>query len=101
MSLKKVNKIQPDNFEFNSNNLDLAKKHANSLKSLETDLNYLSEEAKSSLEKFKELVDKSLDQLEENTPENLTSEQKVAKAKLKAQKQWLDNHQDIIIQRAT
>ena len=26
MSLKKVNKIQPDNFEFNSNNLDLAKK---------------------------------------------------------------------------
>ena len=28
---------------------------ANSLKSLETDLNYLSEEAKSSLEKFKKL----------------------------------------------
>ena len=26
MSLKKVNKIQPDNFEFNSNNLELAKK---------------------------------------------------------------------------
>ena len=36
-------------------NLELAKKHANSLKSLETDLNYLSEEAKSSLEKFKKL----------------------------------------------
>ncbi|MDC3027171.1 hypothetical protein OA256_01780, partial [Gammaproteobacteria bacterium] len=36
-------------------NLELAKKHANSLKSLEADLNYLSEEAKSSLEKFKKL----------------------------------------------
>ena len=33
----------------------VAKKHANSLKSLETDLNYLSEEAKSSLETFKKL----------------------------------------------
>ena len=36
-------------------NLELAKKHTNSLRSLETDLNYLSEEAKSSLEKFKKL----------------------------------------------
>ena len=36
-------------------NLELAQEHSNSLKSLETDLNYLSEEAKSSLEKFKQL----------------------------------------------
>ena len=36
-------------------NLELAKEHLNSLNSLETDLNYLSEEAKSSLEKFKQL----------------------------------------------
>jgi glutamate--cysteine ligase len=36
-------------------NLELAKEHLNSLNSLETDLNYLSEEAKSSLEKFKKL----------------------------------------------
>jgi glutamate--cysteine ligase len=36
-------------------NLELAKKHSNSLKDLKRDLNYLSEEAKSSLEKFKQL----------------------------------------------
>ena len=36
-------------------NLELAKKHTNSLKDLETDSNYLSEEAKSSLEKFEKL----------------------------------------------
>ena len=35
--------------------VELAKKHTKSLRSLETDLNYLSEEAKSSLEKFKKL----------------------------------------------
>ena len=36
-------------------NLELAKKHSNSLKDLKKDLNYLLEEAKSSLEKFKQL----------------------------------------------
>ena len=36
-------------------NLELAKEHSNSLKGLEKDLNYLSEEAKSSLVKFKQL----------------------------------------------
>ena len=36
-------------------NLELAKKHSNSLKGLKKDLNYLLEEAKSSLEKFKQL----------------------------------------------
>ena len=36
-------------------NLELAIKHSNSLKDLKKDLNYLLEEAKSSLEKFKQL----------------------------------------------
>ena len=35
--------------------MELAKKHSNSLKDLKKDLNYLLEEAKSSLEKFKQL----------------------------------------------
>ena len=36
-------------------NLELAKEHLKSLNGLKTDLNYLSEEAISSLEKFKQL----------------------------------------------
>ena len=36
-------------------NLELAKQHLKSLNSLKADLNYLSEEAISSLEKFKQL----------------------------------------------
>ena len=50
-----VDHLKSGNKTWEELNLELAKKHANSLKSLETDLNYLSEEAKSSLETFKKL----------------------------------------------
>ena len=50
-----VDQLKNSNKTWEELNLELAKKHANSLKSLETDLNYLSEEAKSSLETFKKL----------------------------------------------
>ena len=50
-----VDHLKNGNKTWEELNLELAKKHANSLKSLETDLNYLSEEAKSSLETFKKL----------------------------------------------
>ena len=50
-----VDQLKNNNKTWEELNLELAKRHANSLMSLETDLNYLSEEAKSSLEKFKQL----------------------------------------------
>ena len=50
-----VDQLQNGNKTWEELNLELAKKHANSLRGLQTDLNYLSEEAKSSLEKFKQL----------------------------------------------
>ena len=50
-----VDELKNGNKTWEELNLELAKKHTNSLKSLKTDLNYLSEEAKSSLEKFKKL----------------------------------------------
>jgi glutamate--cysteine ligase len=50
-----VDQLKNSNKTWEELNLELAKKHANSLKNLETDLNYLSEESKSSLEKFKKL----------------------------------------------
>ena len=50
-----VDQLKNSNKTWEELNLELAKKHANSLKSLESDLNYLSEESKSSLEKFKKL----------------------------------------------
>ena len=50
-----VEELKNGNKTWEELNLELAKKHANSLMSLENDLNYLSEEAKSSLEKFKKL----------------------------------------------
>ena len=50
-----IEELKNGNKTWEELNLELAKKHANSLKSLETDLNYLSKEAKSSLEKFKKL----------------------------------------------
>ena len=50
-----VDQLKNKNKTWEELNIELAKKHASSLKSLESDLNYLSEEAKSSLEKFKQL----------------------------------------------
>ena len=50
-----VNQLQNNNKTWEELNLELAKEHSNFLKNLETDLSYLSKEAKSSLEKFKEL----------------------------------------------
>ena len=50
-----VNQLLNNNKTWEELNLELAKEHSNFLKNLETDLSYLSKEAKSSLEKFKEL----------------------------------------------
>ena len=50
-----VSELQNNNKTWEELNLELAEKHSQSLKSIETDLNYLSEEAKNSLKKFKEL----------------------------------------------
>ena len=50
-----VDELKNSNKTWEELNLELAKEHSNSLKGLEKDLNYLSEEAKSSLEKFKQL----------------------------------------------
>jgi len=50
-----VNQLKNNNKTWEELNLELAKRNANSLMDLETDLNYLSEEAKSSLEKYKQL----------------------------------------------
>ena len=50
-----VDQLQNNNKTWEELNLELAKEHSNSLKNLETDLSYLLKEAKSSLEKFKEL----------------------------------------------
>jgi len=50
-----VDQLKNSNKTWEELNLELAKEHLNSLNSLETDLSYLSEEAKSSLEKFKQL----------------------------------------------
>ena len=50
-----VDQLKNSNKTWEELNLELAKDHFNSLNRLETDLNYLSEEAKSSLEKFKQL----------------------------------------------
>ena len=50
-----VDQLKNSNKTWEELNLELAKKHSNSLKDLKRDLNYLSEEAKSSLEKFKKL----------------------------------------------
>jgi glutamate--cysteine ligase len=50
-----VDELKNSNKTWEELNLELAKKHSNSLKGLEKDLNYLSDEAKSSLEKFKQL----------------------------------------------
>ena len=50
-----VDELKNNNKTWEELNLELAKEHSNSLKGLEKDLNYLSEEAKSSLEKFKQL----------------------------------------------
>ncbi len=50
-----IEELKNGNKTWEELNLELAKKHANSLMSLENDLNYLSEEAKRSLEKFKKL----------------------------------------------
>ena len=50
-----VDQLKNSNKTWEELNLELAKEHLNSLNSLETDLNYLSEEAKSSLVKFKQL----------------------------------------------
>jgi gamma-glutamylcysteine synthetase len=50
-----VDQLKNSNKTWEELNLELAKEHSNSLKSLEGDLNYLSEEAQSSLIKFKEL----------------------------------------------
>ena len=53
--INNLDELKNSNKTWEELNLELAKKHANSLKSFETDLNYLSEEAKSSLETFKKL----------------------------------------------
>ena len=50
-----VDQLKNNNKTWEELNLELAKEHLNSLNSLEADLSYLSEEAKSSLEKFKQL----------------------------------------------
>ncbi len=50
-----VNDLQSNNKTWEALNLELAKSHYDSLTKFETDLNYLSEEAKVSLEKFKNL----------------------------------------------
>ena len=50
-----VDELKNSNKTWEELNLELAKEHSKSLKGLEKDLNYLSEEAKSSLEKFKKL----------------------------------------------
>ena len=50
-----VDELKNSNKTWEELNLELAKEHSKSLKGLEKDLNYLSEEAKSSLEKFKQL----------------------------------------------
>ena len=50
-----VDHLKSGNKTWEELNLELAKEHLNSLNSLETDLSYLFEEAKSSLERFKQL----------------------------------------------
>ena len=50
-----VSELQNNNKTWEELNLELAGEHSQSLKRIETDLNYLSKEAKSSLEKFNEL----------------------------------------------
>ena len=50
-----VDQLKNSNKTWEELNFELANEHFDSLKGLETDLNYLSEEAKSSLEKFKQL----------------------------------------------
>ena len=59
-----VDQLQNSTKTWEELNLELAQEHSNSLKSLETDLNYLSEEAKSSLEKFKQLGDHQEEEFE-------------------------------------
>ena len=59
-----VDQLQNNTKTWEELNLELAQEHSNSLKSLETDLNYLSEEAKSSLEKFKQLGDHQEEEFE-------------------------------------
>ena len=50
-----VDQLRNSNKTWEELNLELAQEHLNSLNKLETDLNYLSEEAKGSLKKFKQL----------------------------------------------
>ena len=50
-----VSELQNNNKSWEELNLELAGEHSQSFKRIETDLNYLSKEAKSSLEKFNEL----------------------------------------------
>ena len=50
-----VSELQNNNKSWEELNLELAREHSQSFKRIETDLNYLSKEAKSSLEKFNEL----------------------------------------------
>ncbi len=57
---KIISELRNNNKTWQELNLELAEKHSKSLKKIKTDLNYLSEEAESSLEKFK-----SFEELEE------------------------------------
>ena len=59
-----VDQLKNSNKTWEELNLELAKEHFSSLNTLETDLNYLSEEAKISLEKFKQLENHQEDEFE-------------------------------------
>ena len=59
-----VSELQNNNKSWEELNLELAGEHSQSFKRIETDLDYLSREAKSSLEKFYELGDHQEEEFE-------------------------------------